>query len=189
MTDTQDWFAHATTDIAESAKIGAKTRIWHQSQVMAEAQIGERCNIGKCCYIDSGVQIGAGVKIQNGVSVYRGVTVEDDCFLGPHMVFTNDFYPRAFTEEFSVTPTFVKRGASIGANATIVCGNTLGEYCMVGSGSVVTRDVPPHALVVGNPARQIGWVCRCGAKLPADQDPTVAPVSCGHCGEVLDLTD
>ena len=181
MNDANGFFAHPSTDIAEDASIGDGTRIWHQSQVMGGAHIGARCNIGKCCYIDSGVQIGNGVKIQNGVSVYRGVTVEDDCFLGPHMVFTNDRYPRAFSDDFEITPTRVSHGASIGANATIVCGTTLGRYCMVGSGAVVTKDVPAHALVVGNPARQIGWVCRCGAKLPQSTDTPPDSLRCADC--------
>ena len=127
--------------------------------------IGNNCNIGKNCYIDAGAIIGANVKIQNNVSVYHGVIIEDDVFVGPSAVFTNDFYPRAFSEDWEVYKTVVKKGASIGANATIVCGNTIGEYATVGAGSVVTKDVKPHALVVGNPARQIGWVCECGMKL------------------------
>ena len=141
--------------------------------------MGERCVISKNVYVDAGVSIGSGVKIQNNVNLYHGVTVEDDVFLGPSMTFTNDRFPRAFQSAFSVSETLVKRGASIGANATIRCGIVIGEYAMVGSGSVVTREVPPHALVVGNPARQIGWVCRCGARLGRDG-------RCPDCGARYD---
>ena len=119
----------------------------------------------KNVYVDVGVSIGNGVKIQNNVNIYHGVTVEDNVFLGPSMTFTNDFYPRAFNREWKVLETLVKVGASIGANATIVCGNTIGKYAMIGSGSVVTKNVPDYALFAGNPAKQLGWVCKCGNKL------------------------
>ena len=159
------FFAHDTAIVEDGANIGKGTRIWHHTHVRTECQIGENCNIGKNCYVDSGAVIGSNVKIQNNVSVYHGVEIEDDVFVGPSAVFTNDFYPRAFMDDWKVTKTYIKHGASIGANATIVCGNTVGEYATVGSGSVVTKDVNPHALVVGNPAKQIGWVCKCGYKL------------------------
>ncbi len=158
------FFAHPSAEIDKESEIGKGTKIWHQAQIMPGANIGEECNLGKSVYIDSGVKIGSRVKIQNGVSVYKGVTIESDCFLGPHMVFTNDLFPRSFNEDFEIIPTLVKEGASIGANATIICGVTLNEYCMVGSGSVVTKDVPAFTLVVGNPARPISMVCRCGKK-------------------------
>ncbi len=141
--------------------------------------IGENCIISKNVYIDTKAVIGNRVKIQNNVNVYHGVVIGDDVFLGPSMTFTNDFYPRAFNTEWKITETYVKKGASIGANATIVCGNTIGEYAMVGSGSVVTTDVPAHALVAGNPARQIGWVCRCGCRMDEN-------LRCPECGSVLD---
>ncbi len=159
------YFAHETAQIEENAKIGDGTRIWNHSQIRRNATVGERCNIGKNVYIDEDVVIGSGVKIQNNVSVYFGVTVEDDVFIGPAVTFTNDMYPRSFNENWTVTDTIVRRGASIGANATVRCGITLGEYCMVGSGSVVTKSVPAYALVAGNPAKQIGWVCKCGQKV------------------------
>ena len=159
------FYAHPTAEVSEKANIGEDTKIWNQAQVRENVCIGKGCIISKNVYIDAGVKIGNGVKIQNNVNVYHGVTVEDDVFLGPSMTFTNDMFPRAFTTDWKVSETLVKKGASIGANATIRCGITLGEYCMVGSGSVVTKDVPPYALVVGNPAHQIGWVCECGGKI------------------------
>ncbi len=158
-------FIHPTAVVEEGAVIGEGTKIWHFVHVRAGAKIGRNCNIGKDVYIDVGVEIGDNVKIQNGVSVYRGVKLEDDVFVGPYAVFTNDLYPRAFNRNWKVVPTLVKRGASIGANATIVCGVTIGEYAMVAAGAVVTRDIPPHGLVMGNPARLRGFVCYCGKPL------------------------
>lgn len=159
------FFVHDTAIVEDGANIGEGTQIWHHAHVRTGSVIGEKCNIGKNCYIDSGAIIGSSVKIQNNVSVYHGVTIEDEVFVGPSAVFTNDFYPRAFMNEWKIKSTLVKHGASIGANATIVCGNTIGEYATIGSGSVVTKDVKPHALMVGNPAKQVGWVCKCGYKL------------------------
>ena len=158
-------FIHSTAEVSDRAIIGDGTKIWNLAQVREECIIGEDCIISKNVYIDAYVKIGNRVKIQNNVNVYHGVEVEDDVFLGPSMTFTNDFYPRAFNVDWKITNTFIKKGASLGANVTVVCGNTIGEYAMVGSGSVVTKDVPDYALVVGNPSRQIGWVCRCGHKL------------------------
>lgn len=164
--------------------VGDGTKIWHQSQVMPGARIGANCKLGKCVYVDLGVTIGNGVKIQNGISVYKGVTVEDDVLLGPHMVFTNDLYPRAFNDTYEIVSTLIRRGASVGANATIVCGVTLGRYCMVGAGSVVTADVPDYALVVGNPARVIGYVCACGQRLSVDyKNRKDGPVKCARCAK------
>ena len=159
------YFVHPTAIVEDGAMIGEGTRIWHFAHIRKGAIIGKNCNIGKDVYIDVNVHIGNNVKIQNGVSVYRGVTIEDDVFLGPHAVFTNDLYPRSFNKDWKVIPTLVKKGASIGANATIICGVIIGEYSMVGAGSVVTRDVPPHGLVYGNPARLRGFVCYCGRPL------------------------
>lgn len=158
-------FIHPTAEVSEQAVIGDGTKIWNLAQVREACIIGENCIISKNVYIDTQVKIGNRVKIQNNVNVYHGVEVEDDVFLGPSMTFTNDFYPRAFNADWEITHTLVKKGASIGANVTVVCGNTIGEYAMIGSGSVVTKDVPAYALVVGNPAKQIGWVCKCGHKL------------------------
>ncbi len=180
-------FIHDLAVVDEGAQIGNGTRVWHFAHVRGSARIGRDCIIGKDVYVDADVVIGDRVKIQNGVSVYHGVTIEDDVFCGPHMTFTNDMYPRAFSETWSVVKTLVKRGASIGAHATIVCDTTLGEYCMVGSGAVVTRDVPDHGLVIGNPARLIGFVCTCGQPLKKEieRDDKTVTFECGGCGETI----
>lgn len=170
-----DVFIHGTANVSDGATIGAGTKVWINSQIREGAVIGESCIISKDTYIDAGVRIGSRVKIQNGVSVYHGVTIEDDVFVGPNAAFTNDRVPRAFNADWKVTETMVRRGASIGANATVVCGHEVGEYAMVGAGSVVTKDVPSHGLVLGNPARLVGYVCDCGARLG---DDGVCP-SCG----------
>lgn len=167
---SESYFAHSTAVIDNGAQIGAGTKIWHFSHVMSNAIIGQNCNIGQNVYIDNQTKIGNGVKIQNNVSVYAKVIVEDDCFLGPSMVFTNVNNPRAFVErkdEFKTTT--LKKGCSIGANATIVCGVTLGEYSFVGAGTVVNKNIPDFAMVVGNPMRQIGWMSRHGNKLIFDE--------------------
>ncbi len=177
-----DIFIHATAEVSDDAIIGKGTKIWNLAQVREKSVIGENCIISKNVYIDTMAVLGNNVKVQNNVNVYHGVTVEDDVFLGPSMTFTNDFYPRAFNDDWEITETRVKRGASIGANATIVCGVTIGKYAMVGSGSVVTKDVPDHALVVGNPAKQIGWVCECGFKLDKNGN-------CEKCGKQYSLND
>ena len=169
-------FVHPNA-LCESDDVGAGTRVWAFAHVMAGSTVGEECNICDHAFIESGARIGDRVTVKNNVLVWDKVTVEDEVFLGPNVVFTNDLNPRvAFKkspEEF--TPTLVRRGASIGANATIVCGVTIGEQAMIGAGSVVTRDVPAHALVVGNPARRVGWVCVCGARLRED-------LRCQACG-------
>ena len=158
-------FIHPSAHVAKNAAIGAGTKVWINSQIREGAAIGKGCVIGKDTYIDADVKIGDGTKIQNGVSVFKGVTVGDGVFIGPNAVFTNDYFPRAEVLEWEVLPTELKRGCTVGANATIVCGNVLGEYCMVGAGSVVTKDVPAHGLVAGNPAKLIGYVCKCGKRL------------------------
>lgn len=168
--------------VEPGASIGSGTRIWHHAHVRAGATIGEGTTIGKNVFVDSGASVGSRVKIQNNVSVYNGVTVGDDVFVGPSAVFTNDRVPRAFNAQWVISPTVVRRGASIGANATIVCGSTLGEYSMVGAGSVVTHDVAAHQLVVGNPARHRGWVCTCGALVSRDERQPDSFV-CDSCRE------
>lgn len=167
------FYVHPTAEVSPDAHVGAGTRIWRQAHVREYAHIGETCNIGKGVYIDARVRIGSNVKIQNHVSVFEGVTLEDGVFIGPHVCFTNDLLPRAITpdgrlksaDEWEITPTLVKYGASIGAGSIIICGITIGEFALVGAGSVVTRDVSPHALVFGNPAHPHGYVCRCARRL------------------------
>ncbi len=162
-------FVHETALVDEGSQVGAGSRIWHFSHVLKNTRIGERCVIGQNAVVGPNVTVGKGCKIQNNVSVYDGVTLEDDVFCGPSMVFTNVLTPRSFVERKNeFLPTLVKRGATIGANATVVCGHTIGEYAMIGAGAVVTKDVPAYALVVGNPARRIGWVSRTGERLGKD---------------------
>ena len=154
------------TAIVESDDIGDGTKIWHFAHVREGSRIGKGCNLGKGVYIDAAVEIENNVKIQNFVSVYRGVEIEDDVFIGPSVTFTNDLHPRAFIwDEEKIIPTLVRKGASIGAGSVIICGVVIGEYAMIGAGSVVTKDVPPFSLVYGNPARLMGSVCYCGNKL------------------------
>lgn len=165
----EDYFAHPTAVVDPGVQIGAGTKIWHFSHVLGGSVIGAHCVLGQNVVAGPDVKIGNGCKIQNNVSIYKGVTLEDDVFCGPSMVFTNVINPRAFIErKDEFRPTLIKRGASIGANATIVCGNTVGEYAMVGAGAVVTRDVPAYALIVGAPARFLGWISRSGDRLEND---------------------
>ncbi len=166
MSSSPAYFAHETAVIDQPSVIGAGTKIWHFSHVMRDSVIGERCNIGQNVVISPQSRVGNNVKIQNNVSIYTGVVIEDDVFCGPSMVFTNVINPRSHIErKTEYLQTLVRRGASIGANATIVCGITLGAYCFVGAGAVVTRDVPDYAIVYGNPARLRGWACYCGVGL------------------------
>jgi UDP-2-acetamido-3-amino-2,3-dideoxy-glucuronate N-acetyltransferase len=160
--DDPPTYVHPSADVEDGATVGPGTKIWHLVHVRSLARIGAGCTLGRNVYVDTNVTIGDLVKIQNNVSVYQGVTLEDEVFVGPSAVFTNDLHPRARTRDWKITPTLVRTGASIGANATIICGVTIGEYAMVAAGSVVTRDVPPHQLVAGNPARPMGWVSRGG---------------------------
>lgn len=176
-------FVHDTACVDDGVVLGPDTRVWRFSHVSSDARIGARCVLGQNVFIGSGVVLGNGVKVQNNVSVYSGVTIEDDVFLGPSCVFTNVLTPRAHVErKDEYAETRVRRGVTVGANATIVCGHDLGEYALVGAGAVVTRDVAPHALVVGNPARQVGWACRCGEVLP---DGGV----CARCGDTYQIDD
>ncbi len=157
---------HASAYVDEGAVVGAGTRIWHFCHVMPGAVIGERCSLGQNVVVMNGTRLGDNVKVQNNVSIYEGVEIEDDVFCGPSMVFTNVVNPRSHvSRKDEYRRTLVRRGASIGANATIVCGVTLGEYCLVGAGAVVTKDVPAYALMVGVPARRTGWACACGVLL------------------------
>lgn len=177
------FFVHESSDIEKNVKIGRGTDIWHYTHVRSGAVIGKFCNIGQNVFIDTDVKIGNGVKIQNNVSVYRKVILEDGVFCGPSCVFTNVLNPRAFsTRKLSeYLETNVKKGATIGANATIVCGNNIGEFAFVGAGAVVTKDVRNYAIVVGNPAKQVGWICECGAKLNFSLNSN--RVKCRNCGK------
>ena len=181
--DARGVFVHPTAVIDPGSSIGAGTKIWHFSHILTDSRIGENCNIGQNVVIGPDVGIGKNCKIQNNVSVYKGVTLEEGVFCGPSMVFTNIYNPRAEIRKMDqVRPTLVKRGATLGANSTIVCGTTLGRYCFVGAGAVVTRNVPDHALVIGNPAKQIGWMCECGERL-ADG------LECVVCGKKYTKSD
>jgi UDP-2-acetamido-3-amino-2,3-dideoxy-glucuronate N-acetyltransferase len=180
-----DTFIHESSFVDEGAQIGAGTKIWHFCHVMGSARIGERCNIGQNVFIAADVIIGNNVKIQNNVSLYTGVIVEDDVFLGPSMVLTNVINPRSHvSRKDEYMTTFIKQGASIGANATIVCGVTLGKYCFIGAGTVVTKSVPDFGLVYGNPSRIQGWICQCGVRLTFEThiDKEEHAV-CQECGE------
>lgn len=178
-----DYFVHGSSYVDEGADIGKGTKIWHFCHVMPQTHIGQNCTIGQNVFIATGVIIGNNVKIQNNVSLYTGVIIEDDVFLGPSMVFTNVINPRSHVarpNEYQTT--LIKRGASIGANATIVCGTTLGQYSFVGAGSVVTQNVPDCALVYGNPARVRGWMCQCGIKLQFVTQGGEEIATCESCG-------
>ncbi|WP_341921635.1 acyltransferase [Polaromonas sp. YR568] len=184
-----NYTAHSTAIVDDGAQVGAGTRIWHWVHVSGQARIGERCSLGQNVYIGNDVRIGHNVKIQNNVSVYDAVTLEDDVFCGPSMVFTNVFNPRsAVTRKDEYRRTLVKRGATLGANCTIVCGVTVGEYAFVGAGAVVNRNVPAFALMVGVPARQMGWMSRFGERLNLPLTGN-ATTTCIHTGERYQLVD
>jgi UDP-2-acetamido-3-amino-2,3-dideoxy-glucuronate N-acetyltransferase len=182
-----DYQAHETSRVDPGAEIGAGTRIWHFSHVMAGARIGRDCMLAQNVFVAGGVSIGDGVKIQNNVSLYDGVTLEDDVFCGPSTVFTNVVTPRSHvSRKHAYARTVVRRGATLGANSTLLCGIEIGRYAFVGAGAVVTRDVPPHALLVGNPARHVGWACACGERLGPRRAPDGAHLErmliCAACG-------
>lgn len=180
-----EFFAHPTAVVDEGCTIGKGTKIWHFSHIMPNCTIGESCNIGQNVVISPGVVLGKNVKVQNNVSIYTGVVCEDDVFLGPSMVFTNVTNPRsAVNRREQYAKTTVKRGASIGANATIVCGHDIGEFAFIGAGAVVTKDVPAYALVIGNPARQAGWMSEYGHKLKFDESGIAV---CPESGEKYQL--
>lgn len=189
-------YVHPAAEVSPEARIGAGTRIWRLAAVRTGASVGEECNIGQGTYIDAHVTIGSRVKIQNYCSLFEGLTVEDGVFIGPHVCFTNDLFPRAITpagqlkgaQDWEVTPTLIQYGASLGAGSVIRCGVTVGRFALVGAGAVVTHDAPAHALVLGNPARQHGWVCACARRLTdlREVDGRLIGV-CAFCGQTTDL--
>ena len=183
--DNQDYYVHPSSYIDAPCTIGKGVHIWHFCHIMQNSVIGDNCNIGQNVVIGRGVTLGNNVRVQNNVTVYEGVTCEDDVFLGPSMVFTNVINPRsAVSRKHEFKPTLVKRGATIGANATIVCGHTIGEYAFIGAGTVITKEVLPYALMVGNPARQIGWMSEHGSKLRFDANGIAI---CGGTGDEYKL--
>jgi UDP-2-acetamido-3-amino-2,3-dideoxy-glucuronate N-acetyltransferase len=185
MSDSPAYYVHPSSFVDEGAVVGPGTKIWHFCHVMSGARIGAGCALGQNVYVAGSVVIGDGCRIQNNVSLYDGVILEDQVFCGPSMVFTNVVNPRAgVSRKHEYLPTRVKRGASIGANATVVCGATIGEYAFIGAGAVVRGDVPPHALMLGVPARRRGWMCRCGVRLP---DGATGVTRCGTCGAEVDV--
>lgn len=187
MSDEKKYFNHPTAVIDEGCVIGTGTKIWHFSHIMPGCHIGENCNIGQNVVVSPGVTLGRNVKVQNNVSIYTGVICEDDVFLGPSMVFTNVMNPRsAVNRKNEYAQTLVKHGASIGANATVICGHTIGRYAFIGAGAVVTKDIPDYALVIGNPARQTGWMSEFGYKLIFDQH---GQATCPESGERYTLAN
>jgi UDP-2-acetamido-3-amino-2,3-dideoxy-glucuronate N-acetyltransferase len=182
-----EYFAHPTAVVDEGCQIGEGTKIWHFSHIMSGCIIGQNCNIGQNVVVSPGVKLGKNVKVQNNVSIYTGVICEDDVFLGPSMVFTNVINPRsAIIRKEKYQETLVRVGASIGANATIICGNEIGGYCFVGAGAVITKPVPPHAVIVGNPGRQIGWVSEWGHRLNFDD---LGHAICPESGQTYSLVN
>ncbi len=175
-----DPYFHPTAIVEQGAAIGEDTKVWHHAHVRAGAVVGRSCSFGKNVFVDAGVSIGDGVRIQNNVSVYAGVTLEDRVFVGPSAVFTNDLFPRAGSESWSIVETVVREGASIGANATVVCGCEIGRFATVAAGSTVTHDVVDHQLVMGVPARPAGWMCRCG-RVATRQSERPADLRCAEC--------
>lgn len=185
---SKDYFVHPRA-LVESDEIGSGTRIWAFAHVMKGTRIGADCNIGDHAFIESGVVLGNNVTVKNGVSLWSGLTVEDNVFLGPNCVFTNDPNPRAYIKKSlsELVPTVIRSNASVGANATLLCGITIGRFGFIGAGAVVLRSIPDYALAVGNPGRQIGWMCECASRLPLDPPATTGPIYiCQHCNRRYD---
>ena len=181
-------YIHPTAIVNKTAKIGDGTKIWHFVHVRENAKIGKNCVLGHAVYVDCNVKIGNRVKLENRANIYDGVTLEDDVFIGPHVTFTNDLYPRSFNGDWKIVPTLVKKGASIGAGSIVVCGVTINKYAMIGAGSVVTQDIPAHAFAFGNPARIRGFACKCGRKLvEAKRQRDYVLMNCPKCGEKIKI--
>ena len=181
-------YVHPTAVIDKTAVIGDDTKVWHFVHVRENAEIGSGCVLGDFVYVGRGVKIGNSVKLENRATVYSGVKIEDKVFVGPHVTFTNDPYPRSLSTDWKIVETLVKEGASIGAGAVVVCGVTLGEYAMIGAGSVVTKDIPPHAIVYGNPAEVRGFACKCGRKLKEEEKKReFVLMKCPSCGEKYEI--
>lgn len=177
-------YIHPTAIVDKTAKIGEGTKIWHFVHVRENAEIGKNCVLGHSVYVDKGVKIGDRVKLENRATIYDGVTIENNVFVGPHVTFTNDLYPRSFNADWKIVKTLVREGASVGAGSVVVCGVTIGEYAMIGAGSVVTKDIPPHALAYGNPAEVRGFMCKCGRRLKKEEETqNFVLMRCTHCGE------
>ena len=187
---SKDTFIHESAIVEEDVSLGEGTKVWHHCHIRSGAVLGAQVNVGKGVYVDRGVVIGDRVRIQNGVSLYRGVSIEDDVFLGPHCNFTNDLFPRANSRDWKLIPTTVKRGASIGSNATIICGVTVGEHSMISVGAVVTEDTLPFSLMVGHPARLKGFVCACGQKMAKAEAPSgrLHRYRCTGCARELTIS-
>jgi len=177
-------YVHPTAVVDKTAVIGEGTKIWHFVHVRENAKIGKYSVLGHSVYVGKGVEIGNRVKLQNRATVYQGVKIEDNVFVGPHVTFTNDPYPRSLSTDWTIMSTLVEKGASIGAGAVIMCGVTIGEYAMIGAGSIVTKDIPPHAMAYGNPARIKGFVCKCGRRLIEEEEkPKYILMKCPFCDE------
>jgi UDP-2-acetamido-3-amino-2,3-dideoxy-glucuronate N-acetyltransferase len=182
------FFAHPTACIEKGSRIGEGTKVWHYAHVRKGSEIGKNCVLGHCAYVDVNVKVGNNVKIENKASLFQGVVIEDGVFVGPHVAFTNDRRPRSVSPDWKIVRTLVKKGASIGVNSTVLCGITVGKYAMVGGGSVVTKDVPDHGLVYGNPARLRGFVCICGNELEKQKDSGSSVVMvCGKCDKSFEV--
>ena len=181
-------YVHPTAIVEKTAKIGAGTNVWHFVHIREDAEIGQECVLGHSVYVGKDAKIGNHVKLENRATIYQGVTIEDNVFVGPHVTFTNDLYPRSHSTDWKITPTLVKKGASIGASAVIICGITIGDHAMIGAGSIVTKDIPPHALAYGNPAKIKGFVCRCGRTLTkGEESHQRILMRCPSCNEKYEI--
>jgi acetyltransferase-like isoleucine patch superfamily enzyme len=182
-------YVHPTAVVDKTAVLGDGTKVWHFVHVRENAEIGRNCVLGHSVYVGKGVKIGNGVKLENRANVYEGVKIEDKVFVGPHVTFTNDPYPRSFSSDWKIVETLVKEGASIGAGSVVMCGVTVGEYAMIGAGSVITDDAPPHALMYGNPAKVRGFVCKCGRTLKKEEESRkFVLMKCSKCGEKYEIS-